>query len=167
MPRNKNGHNQSHNVKQQNNHTHGRTFTDNREQQLRQAKFLEQKQKKQIKEESRLAAQRQLEQRVQQEQPWEFRLGAFFEIVDRNQGQQKEQAQLNVHTLKRGSLLEERLSLLEGIVRELNRDRMRLLFAPHFIRHRGQQNQPFVERQEPANQDNHFNTGRQCPRVFR
>ena len=33
----------SHNVKQQNNHTHGRTFTDNREQQLRQAKFLEQK----------------------------------------------------------------------------------------------------------------------------
>ena len=134
MPRNKNGHNQNHNVKQQNNHTHGRTFTDNRDQQERLAKFLEQKENKKNREENRLlVAQRQLEQREQQEQ--------------------QRQAQLNAQ--------------IQAIIREWDRERERHLFAPHFIRHRGQQNQPFVERQEPANEDNHFNTGRQCPRVFR
>ena len=90
MPRTKNGHNQTHDIKQPNNHTRGRTFTDNTAQQQRLAKFLEQKQKKQ----NHLEAQRQLQQieqqREQQRQAQlDARIQAIFEDWDRARARER------------------------------------------------------------------------------
>ena len=150
MPRNKNGHN----IKQQNNHTHGRTFTDNRTQQERLAKFLEQKQKKQNRVEDRLEAQQQLAQREQQR------------LAQREQQQlaQREQQRL---AQREQQLLAQLDVQFEAMFRDWERERERHLFAPLFNRHREQHNQHFNERIEPENQDNHFNGGHLVERAER
>ena len=148
MPRTKNGHNQTHDIKQPNNHTRGRTFTDNSDQQERLAKLLFQKEKEKNRNDNFFGVQLVARQRAQQASRHEAELRANRAAEQR--AQQRWNAEFDDQEEIFGTQI-----WLRGLD----------LFAPNFNRHRAQQNQPFVERHEPANQDNHFSAGR--PRVFR
>lgn len=83
MPKNKNGHNETHNIKQSSHYEKGRSFVDNRSQQERLAKLLFQKEKKLRKaQEAEQRARQEAEQRARREaEPRADYRGQIFGLV--------------------------------------------------------------------------------------
>lgn len=158
MPRTKNGHNQTHDLKQPKNRGNSHTFIDNRAQQEHLAKHLLRNEKKQKIEENRLRmelAKRQRELQNQQgiEQNWLRKQKSLQHLLDLERRDPRQSA---LHSnLRMDDLHEE---IYEAKVWHRAPDH----FALNFLMYLEENNRPFVaaDRERPVNEDNRFNPER-------